>query len=176
MKKTILSIAFAGLFLLMNNVCQAQADLSKGNVLLNGGLGFGYYYAGGVSINFNAEFSITDEIGIGPYLGFTTWRYGYFGYRYNYTFIDFGVRGSYHFARLFNVTNDRFDPYGGIFIGYLSSSYSGPDGFDYSDPYGGAFRAGIHAGARYYFTSKFAGYGEVGVGLSPLTLGLTLKL
>jgi hypothetical protein len=157
----------------------AQAALTKGNVLLNAGLGFGYYYAGGVSVNLNGEYSFLDELGIGPYFAYTRWDNGYFGYDYSYTFIDIGVRGSYHFAKLFGVTNKKFDPYAGAFLGVVTSSYNydGPGGNnDYDDAYDGGLRTGIHAGARYYFSPNFAGYGELGIGLSPLVLGLTLKL
>lgn len=158
----------------------AQAELDKGNLLLNGGIGFGYYYAGGVSINLNAEYSITPEIGVGGYFAYTHWEndWGYLGngYDISYNFIDIGVRGSYHFAKLFGVNNPNFDPYAGAFLGFVTSSnnYDGP--YDYDDDYDGGLRTGIHAGARYYFAPNFAGYGELGIGLSPLVLGVTLKL
>lgn len=158
----------------------AQAELDKGNLLLNAGLGFGYYYAGGVSFNLNAEYSVTPELGIGGYFAYTHWEndWGYAGNRYDigYNFIDIGARASYHFAKLFGVNNPKFDPYAGAFLGFVTSSndYDG-DGYD-DDSYDGGLRTGIHAGARYYFAPNFAGYGELGIGLSPLVLGLTLKL
>lgn len=154
----------------------AQAELQKGNLLLNAGLGFGYYYAGGVSFNLNAEYSVTDELGIGGYFAYTTWDNSYLNNSYDYTFLDFGARASYHFARIFGVTNKKFDPYAGAFLGFVTSSFDGPGGYDYNDSYDGGLRTGIHAGARYYFAPTFAGYGELGIGLSPLVLGVTLKL
>ena len=33
----------------------------------------------------------------------------------DYTFIDFGARGTYHFATLLKVKNEKFDPYAGVF-------------------------------------------------------------
>jgi hypothetical protein len=157
----------------------AQAELDKGNLLLNAGLGFGYYYAGGVSFNLNAEYSVTPELGIGGYFAYTHWENDWWdGTRrrdIGYNFIDIGARASYHFAKLFGVTNPKFDPYAGAFLGFVSSSYDDDFGYD-DDDYDGGLRTGIHAGARYYFAPNFAGYGELGIGLSPLVLGVTLKL
>lgn len=156
----------------------SHAQLQKGDFLLNAGLGFGYYYAGGLSLNVNGEYSITDELAIGPYFAFTQYDYGYSGYDYDYTFMDFGVRGSYHFSKLFKINVEELDIYGGAFLGFVVGNYDydGPGGNDYDDPYDGGIRGGIHAGARYFFSDKFAAYGEVGVGLSPLVLGVTFKL
>ena len=98
------------------------------------------------------------------------------GGKWKYTFIDIGVRGSYHFSELFEITNDKVDIYGGAFLGFLVSSYSGDAYSGYNDPYGGGLRLGIHAGARYFFSEKVAGFGELGYGFAPLSLGLTFKL
>lgn len=178
MKKETRFLALFAILLASLTYQDASAqEVQKGNVLLNAGLGFGYYYAGGVSLNLNAEYSVTDELGVGGYFAYTRWDNGYFGYDYNYTFIDIGARASYHFARILKVRNKKFDPYAGAFLGIVTSSYDydGP-GNNYHDDYDGGLRTGIHAGARYYFTDNFAGYGELGIGLSPLILGVTLKL
>ena len=159
----------------------AQGRYTKGDVLLNAGIGLGYYYAGGVPVLLSGEFTVNDVITVGPYLGYTSYNYNYgwfgSGYRFRYTFFDIGVRGSYHFNELFEIRDEKFDVYGGLFLGYVISSYSGDD-FNgaYSDPYGGALRLGIHAGARYFFSENIAGYGELGYGIAPLSLGLTFKL
>jgi len=177
-KKNLLFLASVICLSLASFTTQAQAQLEKGNILLNAGVGFGYYYAGGVSFNLNGEYSVTPELAIGPYFAYTSYNYNYPGtYDYSYSFIDFGVRGSYHFSKLFKINVEELDIYGGAFLGFVASSYDydGPGG-DYDDPYDGGIRGGIHAGARYYFSEKFAGYGELGIGLSPLVLGVTLKL
>lgn len=154
----------------------SQAQYKKGDFLLNLGIGLGYYYAGGVPLMASGEYAFTDKLTIGPYLGYTSWNYGYFSYKYRYTFIDFGVRGSYHFSELFEITNKDLDIYGGAFLGYMASSFSSDFGTSgYNDSYAGGVRAGIHAGVRYFFKPKFAGYGELGYGLAPLSLGITFK-
>lgn len=158
-----------------------QSRYDKGDVLLNAGIGLGYYFAGGVPLLVSAEWVVNDVISVGPYLGYTSYSYNYgwlgSGYKYKYTFFDLGVRASYHFSELFEIRNEKVDVYGGAFLGFVISSYSGDDfGGNYSDPYAGGLRLGIHAGARYYFSEKVAGYGELGYGIAPLSIGLTFKL
>jgi hypothetical protein len=175
MKKIVL---LAILAMTISLSSRAQANYDKGNFILSAGFGFGYYYAGGTSFQINGEYFFTDKLSIGPYLGFTRYTYRYrnpfVNYNYDYTFVDFGARGSYHFSELFGITNENLDIYGGASLGFVVSNYDGPgDGFD--DPYGSTVRGGIHAGARYFFTPKFAAYGELGVGYAPLALGVTFK-
>lgn len=153
----------------------AQARYDKGDVLLNAGIGLGYYYAGGVPVIVSGEFAVNDVITVGPYFGYTSYNYNTFGFKWKYTFIDVGVRGSYHFSELFEIRNEKVDIYGGVSLGALISSYSGDGSFN-NNPYGGGVRFGIHAGARYFFSEKVAGYGELGAGMAALSLGLTFKL
>ena len=166
----VIAIVFSASF------ASGQARYDKGDVLLNAGIGLGYYYAGGVPLLVSGEWAVNDVITVGPYLGYTSYNYNWgFGGGWRYTFIDLGVRGSYHFNELFEIRNEKVDVYGGAFLGFLISSYSGDNGF-YDDPYSGGLRLGIHAGARYFFSDKVAGYGELGYGIAPLSLGLTFKL
>ena len=153
----------------------AQGRYDKGDVLLNAGIGLGYYYAGGVPLLLSAEWAVNDAISVGPYFGYTSYRYRYLT-NYNFSFIDFGVRGSYHFNELFEIRNEQVDVYGGVFLGYVVSTY--PREFkDYNlDPYPGKLRLGIHAGVRYFFTQSVAGYAELGAGIAPLALGFSFKL
>jgi len=176
-KNSLFILALTAILSVASIASQAQAQFQKGDLLLNAGLGIGYYYAEGLSLNINGEYSITDELGIGPYFAFTQYDHHYAGYDYDYTFMDFGVRGSYHFSELFKINVKELDIYGGAFLGFVVGNYDydGP-GNDYDDPYDGGIRAGIHAGARYFFSNKFAAYGEVGIGLSPLVLGVSFKL
>jgi hypothetical protein len=176
MKKVFTIFCFS-LMLMTAREASAQAEIDKGNVLLNGGFGFGYYYAGGVPILFSAEFALNDAISIGPYLGFTTWRQSYFGYKYSYTFIDFGARGSYHLNKHLNLNTDKLDLYGGVMLGYRVSSYNydGP-GVDYDDSYPSSVTGGLFAGARWYFTDRFSANAELGYGVAPLYLGISFKI
>ncbi|HEU5146856.1 MAG TPA: hypothetical protein VFT90_09080 [Chryseosolibacter sp.] len=176
--KKILTILFAvALVFSAATLASAQARYDKGDVLVNAGIGLGYYYAGGVPLQLSAEWAVNDVFSVGPYFGYTSYNYNWgFGDRWRYTFIDIGVRGSYHFSELFEINNEKVDIYGGAFLGFLISSFSGETFTGYNDPYGGGVRLGIHAGARYFFSEKVAGFGELGYGLAPLSLGLTFKL
>jgi hypothetical protein len=177
--KTILKFLCVIAMVFSATFASAQARYDKGDVLVNAGIGLGYYFAGGVPLLLSAEFAVNDVFTVGPYLGYTSYKYnyGFGGYNFKYTFFDLGVRGSYHFNELFEIQNEKVDVYGGAFLGFLISSYSG-DGFSgtYDDPYSGGLRLGIHAGARYFFSQKVAGYAELGYGIAPLSLGLTFKL
>lgn len=157
----------------------AQAEIDKGDLLLNVGLGFGYIYAGGVPILASGEWAINDAISIGPYLGVTTWSNRVVGYKWRYTFVDFGARGSYHFSKHLNLNTDKLDLYGTVLLGYRVTSYKEPKGLpghwdnDYTDS---SVTAGLVGGARWYFTDKFAANAEVGYGFAPLYLGVSFKL
>jgi hypothetical protein len=183
MKRFIPLLFACSVFFTVNSYAQAQLD--KGNFLLNAGVGVGYYYAGGgTSLVLSGEYAINELISVGPYFGYTSYTHNYnwgFGSRlkYRYAFYDIGVRGSFHFAELVGISNDKLDLYGGAFLGFLISDYTVKDnsGFfgNYDDPYSGGVRLGLHAGARYYFTEKFATFGELGIGYVPLSLGVTFK-
>lgn len=174
----VIALVFSATF------ASAQARYDKGDVLLNAGIGLGYYYASGVPLLVSAEFAVNDVISVGPYLGYTSHSSGssWQGYtwRQRWSFIDIGVRGSYHFSELFEIRNEKVDVYGGAFLGYLISNYSYtsdmPNDPGRSNSLGGGLRLGIHVGARYFFSEKVAGYGELGYGVAPLSLGLTFKL
>lgn len=158
------------------SVASGQARYDKGDFLLNAGIGLGYYYAGGVPLIVSGEWAVNDVITVGPYLGYTSYNYRWaYGERWRYTFLDIGVRGSYHFSELFEIRNEAVDVYGGLSLGYLISSYSGDDISGAHDPYPDVFRLGLHIGARYFFSEKVAGFGELGYGVAPLALGLTFK-
>lgn len=171
--KNLVKLLCVAVMVFSASFASGQARYDKGDVLLNAGIGLGYYYAGGVPLLLSGEFAVNDVISVGPYFGYTSYNWGY-GSGYNLTFLDFGVRGSYHFSELFGINNEAVDVYGGAFLGYVVSTY--PKEIRSLDPYPGAFRLGIHAGIRYFFTEKVAGYAELGAGIAPLSLGASFKL
>jgi len=181
MKKSYILSLVCAIGLCLTQV-DSYAQYKQGDIILNTGVGLGYWYAGGSYGNFaagisvNAEFScILDEIAIGPYLAVTRRSYDNASYNYDATFIDFGARGTYHFAKLLKVNNKNFDPYAGVFLGFVAVSDNYDDTYAY-DSYGGRLQGGAYAGARWFFSDKFGAFGEVGVGLYPVFVGLTFKL
>lgn len=178
MKKLLSIFCLAALTLFTSQTAFAQAEIDKGDVLLNVGLGLGYYYGtgGGVSVTGSAEFAINNFFSVGPYLGFASSTYKSAGYKANYTFVDIGARGSYHFSQHISNLPEQLDLYAGASLGYVISSYSDNYPYDWDDAYPDAVRGSIFGGARWYFSDKFAVNGELGIGYAPLILGVTFKL
>ena len=168
-------------------------DLSynEGDIILQVGTSFGYYgygYAGsrtGFTLPLTAtlEYGITENISVGPYLGFARWSYeGYSDYRYSWTFISLGARGSFHYLPYFNeifesnLDESKYDFYLTLIAGIEIRNFSSSD--DYYDDYydndvNGVF--GPVFGFKYYFNPSFGvffeggrgafGYGKIGVSL-----------
>lgn len=146
-------------------------------------LGFGDagYYGSNQSpmIGVSAEYGYNDKISLGGSVGHSssTYKYDYgFGnsweWKYGYTII--AARGSYHFGDQLNIEN--LDAYAGATVGYNYVSVTTPSGAGYSYSAGGSVtRAGLYAGGRYWFSPKFAGFGELGFGLGNLVLGASMR-
>lgn len=144
--------------------------------MFSAGVGFGYYYAGGTTFSANMEFGVSDLISVGPYFGFTRFGDQFLGAKLNYNFYDFGVRGSAHLGEPLGISNEKFDPYVGLMLGYLTSSVSVSGGGAKSSAYGGGvLRYGGHLGARYYLSDSAGIYAEVGYGVVPFMAGITFK-
>jgi hypothetical protein len=179
--KRVFTIFCFSLMLMTARESWAQAEIDKGNVLLNAGFGTGYFGAGGVPIVFSAEWALNDAMSVGPYLGVTSWsdRYSGFGYNYkwSYTFVDFGGRFSYHFNKHINMSTDKLDLYASAMLGYtiVSANFDGP-GTEPDATETSSAQFGVVGGARWYFTEKFAVNAELGYGLAPFYLGVTFKL
>ena len=152
-------------------VVEQKDDYSVyGKNFLNVGIGIGTYYEG---LPFGASFEhgFTDNISAGVFVDYSTHSYSDFpGSKLN--IIYGGIRGSYHFARLLNVTNPKFDPYAGVSLGYYSVNFTSGD---FGSPYSSTVFFGAHAGAQYLFSNNVGGFAEVGYGVAALNLGLTFK-
>jgi hypothetical protein len=174
--KRLLTVLVIGFFALLSaQDANAQKLFDKGDALFNAGLGTGNIYGGGIPLQVSAEWFVTDAISVGPYIGYTSWRHRAYGYRWNYNFFDLGGKGSYHFAKHINMNTDKLDLYGSVMLGYTISSYKDNTGIAYNDAYGDQVKFGIVGGARWFFSENFAVNGEVGYGISPLLVGISLK-
>jgi hypothetical protein len=129
------------------------------------------------SLEFGVADNIIDEkglIGIGPYLGYTSYKYQVVDWGWKYSNFILGVKGNFHYLFV-----DNLDTYAGILLGYNVSSSKEfgviTPGYDYSYSAGGLIYGGF-VGARYYFKESFAVMAEAGYGLTYLTLGVSLKL
>ena len=176
--------------LFFSAVCvNAQPFVVKDKVINIGiGLGSPLYSGTGYKmtlppISGSFEYGLMDlgpgVLGIGGYFGISGYKweyndpvYGKYGWKYsNFTF---GVRGNYHYSFV-----DKLDTYGGMMLGYniVTSKTIGdwPPEWNMSAN-SSSFAWSIYAGARYYFTEKFAAMAELGYGVAILNLGIALKL
>ncbi|MCE2711571.1 MAG: porin family protein [Cryomorphaceae bacterium] len=184
------------LFLFSTTLSNAQVFESGSNhVSLGYGLGLGYgrllnayqaydgyKFSGFGPVQLAYEHGITDNIGVGGSVGFSsyggTWLQTNYNYKYSWKTLSIMVRGAYHF----DVRNRDIDPYGGVGIGFMKYSYS----WTSSDPnfneanynVSSASPLGyqIFVGARYHFTDNLGAYAELGYGLALFNAGLTFKL
>jgi hypothetical protein len=175
-------------------------SFDNGSRILNVGVGFGarrYYNfnnGNGYSYRNSPAFSISYEqalqkklgpgyLGLGGYFGFQTSSYKYdysYYYQHRWNYYLLAARGVYHP----DVLNwDKGELYGGALIGVRYQSYR----FTTNSPDPGVFvnryndrsiwpAYSLFIGGRYYFTPAAAIFGELGWGISYLTLGISLKL
>lgn len=147
----------------------AQA-YSKGDNLLNVGIGLGGGFGTPIGLSFEHGFS--DKISGGAYAAYAskTTATGFGDYKY--TYILTAARASYHFD--FGVEN--LDPYLGILLGYniASAKWTGSGAMPATASAGG-FIYGGHAGARYFLSEKIGIFAEAGYGIGTLNAGITFK-
>src|SRR5690606_29536546 len=114
-------------------------------------------------------FDEQSSLGIGGTMGYTSAKWETVGYGWKYSDFVIGIRGALHYAIV-----DKLDTYTGLMLGYdiLSSKSIGNwhSELDYSASTGG-FVWGWSLGARCYFNESFAGFGELGYGVSVINLG-----
>ncbi len=102
---------------------------------------------------------------MGGYLGFASYAYKHFNYRYSD--IILGARGNFHYPFV-----DKLDTYLSLMLGFRVRNWN----YDYS---GTNYNRPVSAwilGGRYYLSNKLAVMGEIGYGIAYLTGGIALKL
>jgi opacity protein-like surface antigen len=179
-------IAIAVIVLFSIPAIQAQeSTFNLGDKVVSAGIGFGttlysgtYYSRGVPPISLAYEQAIKDEIlekgviGVGGWIGYTSYKYDYLGWGYKYSNFIIGAMGAFHYPLV-----DKLDTYAGIGLGYNIASakeFGINTGYDYSASSGGIVFAGM-VGARYYFTESFAVYAQAGYGVSYFSIGVSLK-
>jgi hypothetical protein len=167
--KKLFSVSIASLMLFFVSTTGFSQAFSKSDKLLNAGLAIGTYGYGGIGFGGTFEFGVTDDISVGPTVGYS----GTTDSGYGFSVLSIGGRGSYHFNRLFNLTNDKLDIYAGAGLGYRRVGYDNPYLVGYS--YGSGVLLLAHVGIRYYFSDKMGVYGEAGSGVGALQGGITFK-
>ncbi|WP_310377968.1 outer membrane beta-barrel protein [Flavobacterium sp.] len=148
-----------------------SAQIKKGTNLADLGIGLSSY---GTPFHFAYEHLVTNEIGIGVALNYTSYKDTGYLNDYKWSFIYGGIKGNYHFNELLNL-NSKFDVYGGLTLGYWKASLSN-DNITSNTSYGNSAFITGQVGARYFFNDKFSALLEAGGGnISGLTAGVSLK-
>jgi hypothetical protein len=184
MKKSVLLLVVA-VFTFTQLVAQ-ESTFSKGDKVLNLGIGFGGRWSGSYMktsippLSASFEVGVKDgvlekgSIGVGGYLAYASHKWEYSGYGWKITDFIIGARGTFHYPLV-----EKLDTYTGLLVGYDISTEkeigTTPYGGGlYNSSYGGLTYAWF-VGARYYFSDSFAALGELGVGITYLNLGIALK-
>lgn len=165
-------------FLFAAGICSFTygQTFEKGDKLLNLGVGLGsQFLAAGASgtppVGLSFEVGVSDKLSIGVQGSYAGAKFNPgFGSEWKYSYIIAAARGAYHFD--FGV--EKLDPYAGAMLGYNIASVKA-DGNEVAGAKAGGAIYGGFFGSRYYFSPKIAAFGELGYGVSWLTLGLALK-
>lgn len=181
MKKYSLPAALICLFFSSGLFAQESSGFNdvKGRNFLNAGIGLGSYGLsgkGGIPLVASFEHGFSKNISAGLNLGYIQRK---FEDSWKYTYLIIGARGSYHFNEVMNISNPKVDVYAGLGVFYRRYSFTYKydiEEDDYFDSKGGDIDFNIHAGGRYMFSDKFGGFAELGYGISPLQLGITINL
>lgn len=185
MKKLLLSLLVV-VFSLTQLLAQ-ESTFKQGDKVLNLGIGIGTtlytgsYYKGSVPpISASFEYGIMDgilkkgSIGVGGYLGYSSYKWEYQDWGWKYSNFVIGARGNFHYQLV-----NKLDTYTGVFLGYniATSKEFGTAvvGYDYSASSGGVVGA-WYVGARYYFSNNFAAMLELGYGITYLNFGIAIKI
>jgi len=186
MKNLVLKAIFVFLFSLSFSIGMNAQLFSKGDRMINLGIGVpGYLGGNGYQtklplISGSFDYGVFDDfldgkaaISVGGYLGYTANRFKFHaGSGYDFTYLIIGPRASFHYNFI-----DTWEAYGGLLLGYttVSSSSYGDIGQSFKPDNESRFIPAIYAGARYYFSYNLAVFAELGYGISTIGAGLSIK-
>jgi hypothetical protein len=203
-KKRIVSL-FAAVLISSSAVFGQEGSsqaFGKGTNVINAGVGLGGYYSyWGNGYAQTPNFVLAYEngtfgnvgpgtISLGGLLSYKGISYNWIGgdgfsYTERWRYWILGFRSAYHL----NIAGaPRFDPYGGLMLGYYFLGYTfSTDNPNYRQPgnpgyiyyvasYPDYYALSIFIGARYYLSNSIALWGELGYGYSTLAVGLSFKI
>jgi len=153
-------------------------SIGIGNTLYSGVSGSGVKKMPAISAQYERGvignlWNSQSSLGIGGLVGYTQakWNSG-LGYGWRDSRFIIGVRGAVHYTFV-----NRLDTYAGVLIGYdvVSSKMTGNwGGLNYKASSSSVAFNGF-LGARYYFSSQWAAFAELGWGLAVLNIGVAYK-
>jgi len=183
MKKLLLLFVAAGIIFVQ--MTGQESTFEKGDKVANFGIGFGstlysgtYYYTQIPPLSASFEVGVADKIGdkgvigVGGYLGYSSYKYDYADSGWKTSDFIIGARGNFHYPLV-----EKLDTYAGLMLGYgvISNSYFGTyDEDDYNGSSSG-LQWSLFIGGRYYFKENLAAMLELGYGVAVLNLGVAVK-
>ena len=198
MKKLVLYLVA---FVLLSVNCLNAQSHQKGKSSLSVGLGFpnlyktnlDFLFAGQPSeetpkesnippVSFIYEYGLSEDISLGVQYSFTQKKWAIESSSIGFRYSVFGVRGSYHLQKALKMSNDKFDPYVGVMLGYYTSKFfitladlDPSEKSVYDDLAASAFAWQGYLGAKYHFTKNISAFGEIGYGFSIANVGVTYR-
>jgi len=186
MKRIIITM-MAVLSLSTINLSAQESMFKKGDLVLNGTIGFGSVLFSGLGyktsfppVAASVEYGILDKIidkgsiGVGGYLGYSAYKWEYYGWGWKYNNIIIGARGALHYPFL-----AKLDTYTGLLVGLnlRTATEYGPSNplYGYS-PSGNGPAWSWFLGGRYYFNHDLAALAEIGYGIAWLNIGISYKI
>jgi hypothetical protein len=185
-KNIILKIVFSFLFFVTFNLGMNAQLFSKGDRVINLGIGVPSYLGGNgyetklPLISGSFDYGLLDgllegkaSIGVGGYLGYTANRFKYTGNQgYDFLYLILGPRASFHYHFV-----DKLDTYGGLALvcNIVSSSSYGNADMAYKPDNTSRPIPSLYFGARYFLADNIAGFAEIGYGISVIDVGISFK-
>lgn len=180
LRSILLALCLAGTGLSAAGRSQHNQAFHKGAFYLGGALGLssGFGPLGGITFIGNAEYAVTNDIGIGGSIGY--WGYSEeinsAGYtiKYKYSIIPIIVSGAYHF----HLGNPKLDLAAGLSLGYYIASSSvetSSSGLAYGSATASGIALGIFGLVRYFVADHVALRGKLGYGITFIEVGVDFR-
>lgn len=182
MKKHLL----AAVIVIVSSISVFAQTFEQGKKYAHLGIGIGSAYSfsdskmGIPPIHASLEVGITENIGIGGLVGYTSSKYeqSFLGdsYSWKFSYLILGARGAYHFT-----TVEQCDLYAGVMLGYnvasakFESTNSELEKYVTEPKVGGVAYAGF-VGARKNIGENFTIFGELGYSIAYLSAGVCFNL
>jgi len=148
MKRKVLVTVLA-LAVLAGTAAAGTKEFWKGGIYVTPQIGLNSW-GGGLPFGVNAEYGLTENIGLAGTVMFNMWS----GTYWSETLINLAAEANYHFTK---INADKFDLYAGGGLGYSIYSWKYKEGGSgYSDTGGSGIYIQTVLGGRYYFNPKMA--------------------
>ncbi len=167
-----------------NATGEVEPIFREGDKVLSLGFGVGttlysrsFHTSRMVPASLSFEYGVMDDfmiedmtLGFGGYLGFSSSRLKAANIDYQYYIV--GGRAGLHYPIV-----ENFDTYAGLMMGIniINSSVPKQDNSDHEKDNDAGLISSLYLGGRYYFAEDFAVMGEIGYGVSYLTVGISFR-